>query len=271
MPDTATGVLAAIVGATRRSLEHRKLQTPRQELERRAASIPGKRGLLSAALKDGSWPRVIAECKRRSPSRGVLRDAYNPAELAQSYAAGGAAAVSVLTEPAFFDGAPAHLEAVRRAVSVPLLRKDFIVDPYQLVESRAWGADAVLLIASALPGRELETLLRAACDIELDVLVEVHDEAELDRALEAGAEVIGVNNRDLRTLAVDTSVSRRLGLRLPPNVIGVAESGLRTGADLQQLAELGYKAFLIGERLMLAADPGAALRELRADAVEARR
>jgi indole-3-glycerol phosphate synthase len=199
----------------------------------------------------------------------MLCEAYVPSAIAAGYARGGAAAISVLTEPTFFDGDLAHLEAVRDAVTLPLLRKDFIIDEYQLVEARAAGADAVLLIAAALDDREMQQLMKAADALRLDVLVEVHDEAELDRALACGATLIGVNNRNLRTLDVDVEASTRLASRLPSTVIAVAESGLRTRDDLERLADMGYRAFLIGERLMMTPDPGMALATLLGRGVSA--
>jgi indole-3-glycerol phosphate synthase len=205
---------------------------------------------------------VIAECKRRSPSKGVLRASYDPVAIARSYAAAGAAAISVLTEPTFFDGSLAHLEAVRAAVRVPLLRKDFVVSEYQLFEARAAGADAVLLIVAALEPADLDRLGKRAASIGLDVLVEVHTADELDAALIQGARIIGVNNRNLRTLEVDVHASAALVDRIPPDVVAVSESGLRSAADLIRLRRLGYRAFLIGERFMAAEDPGGELRTL---------
>jgi len=209
---------------------------------------------------------VIAECKRRSPSRGVLAPAYDPAAQARAYADGGAAAISVLTEPSFFDGSLADLAAVRAVVDVPLLRKDFILHDYQLLEAAVCGADAVLLIVAALTPERLARLHLAALRIGLAVLTEVHDEAELEIALDTGCRIIGVNNRNLRTLAVDTSVSERLAARMPDDVIAVSESGLTSTADVARMHGLGYRAFLVGERLMTAADPAAELRALRAGA-----
>jgi indole-3-glycerol phosphate synthase len=213
---------------------------------------------------------VIAECKRRSPSRGVLRAAYDPVAIAASYQRAGAAAISVLTEPGFFDGSLEHLRAVRERVTVPLLRKDFIVHEYQLLEARAAGADAVLLIAAALSDRDLAQLSSAAVDLGLAALVEVHDSAECRRAAATGARIIGVNNRNLRTLQVDLDASRAVAGLLPSGSIGVSESGLQTSADLQAMTALGYQAFLIGERFMIEPDPGAALAALTAS-LEARR
>jgi indole-3-glycerol phosphate synthase len=205
---------------------------------------------------------VIAECKRRSPSRGVLAADYDAVGLARQYQEGGAAAISVLTEPTFFDGALEHLTAVRSAVALPLLRKDFIVDDYQLFEACAAGADAVLLIVAALEQAELTALQKRAWDLGLATLVEVHDEEELARAVDSGARVIGVNNRNLRTLAVDVSASDRLASRVPGSVIAVSESGLTSREELEQLAAAGYRAFLIGERFMTDPNPAAAVRQL---------
>jgi indole-3-glycerol phosphate synthase len=205
---------------------------------------------------------VIAECKRRSPSRGVLLADYEPVAIARKYEAGGAAAISVLTEPTFFDGALEHLTAVRSAVTVPLIRKDFTVDEYQLFEARAAGADAVLLIVAALDQSLLIHLQQRAWDLGLAALVEIHNEEELARAIDSGARLIGVNNRNLRTLTVDVEASHRLAARMPTDVIAVSESGLQTRADLEKLSAAGYRAFLIGERFMTDADPAAAIRSL---------
>ena len=205
---------------------------------------------------------VIAECKRRSPSKGVLAPSYDPAALAAAYERGGAAAVSILTEPTFFDGALDHLAAVRRTVAIPLLRKDFIVDEYQLLETRAAGADGVLLIVAALEQPDLERLQQQAWALELAALVEVHDDDELARAIDSGTRLIGVNNRNLRTLAVDVDASYRLAAKIPRHVVGVSESGLQSRADLEKLSAAGYRAFLIGERFMTAADPASAIRQL---------
>ena len=205
---------------------------------------------------------VVAECKRRSPSRGVLRTAYDPVAIARGYERAGAAAISVLTEPGFFDGSLDHLAAVRNAVAVPLLRKDFLIDEYQLLEARACGADAILLIVAALDDRQLRSLSQAAKNLELAALVEVHDAHECRRAIDAGATIIGVNNRNLRTLQVDLNASRVVAAVLPPEVIGISESGLKTPADLQAMKGLGYRAFLMGERFMVEPDPGAALAGL---------
>jgi indole-3-glycerol phosphate synthase len=205
---------------------------------------------------------VIAECKRRSPSKGVLAPRYDPVGIARSYERGGAAAISVLTEPTFFDGALDHLSAVRAAVAVPLLRKDFIVDEYQLFEARAAGADAVLLIVAALDQPKLLRLQSRAWELGLATLVEVHDDDELSRAVDSGARVLGVNNRNLRTLTVDVDASFRLAARMPAHVVAVSESGLQTRDDLERLSSAGYRAFLIGERFMTDPDPAKAIGEL---------
>jgi indole-3-glycerol phosphate synthase len=262
MGNTSPDVLAAIVGAARRIVEVRRESLPEHALERRAAAQPDRRGAFESALRGGRVPRIIAECKRRSPSRGVLRRDYDPVALARGYERAGAAALSVLTEPAFFDGAPEHLQAVRAAVAVPILRKDFIVDSYQVLEARAWGADAVLLIAAALNDAGLASLVRHATELGLAALVEAHDATELTRALEAGAHVIGVNNRNLRTLAVDTATAADLIDLLPDEIVAVAESGLRSRADIDRLGAAGYDAFLIGEQFMTASDPARALAGL---------
>jgi indole-3-glycerol phosphate synthase len=192
----------------------------------------------------------------------VLAPGYDPVRQATAYARAGAAAISILTEPSFFDGSLDHLAAVRAAVDVPLLRKDFVVDEYQLLEAVVSGADAVLLIVSALPPADLHRLSTAAAALGLAVLVEVHDQAELDQALDAGAAIVGVNNRNLRSLQVDTTVSARLAARMPRHVTAVSESGLSGRADLSRLAALGYAAFLVGEHLMTSADPERDLRAL---------
>jgi indole-3-glycerol phosphate synthase len=260
---TATpDLLGTIVAATEKITEVRRERESLATLERRAASFTPRGEAFLAALSRPGRVNVIAECKRRSPSRGVLAADYDPVAIARRYESGGAAAISVLTEPTFFDGALEHLAAVRQAVALPLLRKDFIVDEYQLVEARAGGADAALLIVAALNQAELVRLQRRAWELGLAALVEVHDEEELTRAIDSGARVIGVNNRNLRTLAVDVAASRRLGARIPADVVGVSESGLTSRADLEDLAGQGYKAFLIGERFMTAANPAKAIAEL---------
>jgi len=258
----APDLLGAIVAATRRGVEVREADRPLRMLSQEQTRTPRGSAFEEALSNPSAAIRVIAECKRRSPSKGILRADYDPAAHARAYAGAGAAAISVLTEPTFFDGSPAHLRQVRAAVDVPLLRKDFIVTEYQLVEAAVLGADATLLIVGALDQQSLTQLLRFAERLSLAALVEVHDAVELDRAIDAGARVIGVNSRNLRTLAVDPEVFDRLADRLPPNVIGVAESGIRSREDMTRLSARGYRAFLVGERLITQPDPGAALKEL---------
>ena len=256
-------LLAAIVAATRRDLKVRRAAEPHAVLAARAAASRVPQGArFEAQLRRPGVVNVIAECKRRSPSRGVLARDYDPARQAQAYSRGGAAAISVLTEPAFFDGALAHLTAVRAAVDVPLLRKDFVVDEYQLLEARASGADAILLIVAALDQATLVHLQTQAWQMGLATLVEVHEDEELARAVDSGARVIGVNNRNLRTLQVDVAASDRLAAAMPASVTAVSESGLQSRADVERLLAAGYRAFLIGERFMTDPNPTAALRGL---------
>ena len=255
-------LLRTIVAATRRITEVRRDREPVAALESRAALQSPDGVRFERELGVEGRTNVIAECKRRSPSKGVLAPDYDPVRIAKAYEAGGAAAISVLTEPTFFDGALEHLAAVRAAVTIPLLRKDFVVDEYQLLEARAAGADAVLLIAAALDQRDLVRLDRRARELGLATLVEVHDEQELTRAVDAGARIVGVNNRNLRTLAVDVEGSYRLAVRFPRHVIGVSESGLKSRAELERLSAAGYRAFLIGERFMTDPDPARAIRQL---------
>ena len=255
-------LLEAIVGATRARVDAAQHTLPEAEMRRKAADRRPRCREFSAGLARRDRVNVIAECKRRSPVNGVLRWAYDPAAIAHGYDRAGAAAISVLTEPTFFDGRISHVSEVRAAVSVPVLRKDFIVCEYQLLETRAAGADAVLLIVAALEDGTLRRLVRAAEGLDLAALVEVHDERELECALAAGASIIGVNNRDLRTLEVDVATSTRLIELIPRAITAVAESGLRSMAEVRTLRESGYGAFLIGEALMAAPDPGRALESL---------
>jgi indole-3-glycerol phosphate synthase len=258
-------VLRTIVAAAKRSADERARVADRVALERAIAARPPDGAAFRASLA-APGIRVIAECKRRSPSRGILRAGYDPVAIAVSYAAAGAAAISVLTEPTFFDGALDHLRAIRSAVPTPLLRKDFNVVDHQILEAAACGADAVLLIVAALDDLTLKQLRELATALGLATLVEVHDAGELHRAIDAGADVIGVNSRNLRTLQVDPSVLDELGAVIPRHVIAVAESGLKTSEDLRRLKARRYDAFLIGERFMGEPDPGAALAALRASA-----
>lgn len=262
-------LLGTIVAATRRIVEVREAARPTRVLAGEQTRTP-RGSAFELALRPPDRQRapgghrIIAECKRRSPSKGILRERYEPAAHARAYADAGAVAISVLTEPTFFDGDPEHLRQVRASVDLPLLRKDFIVSEYQLLEAAVLGADAVLLIVGALEQHELTRLLRAAAGLGLAALVEVHDRDELARALDAGGRVVGVNSRNLRTLAVDLGVLDAIAAELPRDVIAVAESGIKSFADLSRLSASGYHAFLVGARLIAQPDPGAALRELRA-------
>jgi indole-3-glycerol phosphate synthase len=259
---SAPDLLRAIVAGTRRSVETRRGRESLRALRARAEGATPDGHAFETALGQPGRINVIAECKRRSPSKGVLMADYDPVPIARAYEAGGAAAISVLTEPTFFDGTLEHLAAVRRAVRIPLLRKDFILDEYQLYEARASGADAILLIVTALEQDALVALQAGAWAMGLAAVVEVHDEKEVDRAVDAGARLIGVNNRNLRTLQVDVEASHRLARRIPADVIAVSESGLGSRRDLDALIPDGYRAFLIGERFMTDPDPRRAIAEL---------
>jgi indole-3-glycerol phosphate synthase len=255
-----TAVLDGIVARSRERVEQRKNAFPLERLQASPeAATP--RGFAKALARPAAV-NVIAEFKRRSPSRGIIREDLEPADAARAYERGGAAALSVLTEEDHFGGSLQDLRAARAATALPALRKDFVVDPYQVWEARAAAADAVLLIVAALDDRTLATLLAAAKETGLDVLVEVHDRAELERALRHDVRMVGVNNRDLRTMAVRLETSLDLASAIPDDVVAVAESGLRTPEDLRRLRDAGFDAFLIGEHLMQAPDPGGALQAL---------
>jgi indole-3-glycerol phosphate synthase len=262
MSTTTPDLLRTIVAATQQITDTRRARESAAALERRAAKRTPRGDQFEAALAMAGRVNIIAECKRRSPSRGVLAPHYDPVAIATQYEAGGAAAISVLTEPTFFDGALEHLTAVRDAVTLPVIRKDFVVDEYQLFEARAIGADAILLIVAALDQPSLVRLQTRAWELGLAALVEVHDDEELARAVDGGARLIGVNNRNLRTLAVDVSASDRLAAKMPAGVVGVSESGLQSRGDLERLAAAGYRAFLIGERFMTDPEPARAIAEL---------
>jgi indole-3-glycerol phosphate synthase len=260
-------VLERILRATREEVARRKRELPQEELiDAHPAS--------GAARPAGEWPfrealrspgiAVIAEFKRRSPSAGPLRERPDLSEIVSAYERGGAAAVSVLTEGPHFDGSLEDLRVARAACALPILRKDFIVDPYQLHEARAAGADAVLLIVAALGDPALSRLHEAAGELGLDALMEVHDRAELHRAREVGAQLIGINNRDLRDFSVDVERTFALLEEVPEGVAVVSESGIATSAQLRRLQERGVQGVLVGELLMRAPDPEGALRELRA-------
>lgn len=248
-------------------LRHKRLELERTRAARdvraeRRDPSPVPRGF-AKALREAPAPRIIAELKRRSPSRGEIRPDFDPVGCARAYAEGGAAALSVLTDEHFFGGHLSYLEKVRAAVDLLLLCKDFVIDPWQIEEARRAGADAVLLIVAALAPKELRSLLECASRQGLDALVEVHDEAELATACDAGAGLIGINNRDLRSFTTDLAVTERLAPRVPAGVLVVAESGIFSHVDLLRLERAGAQAFLVGESLMRQPDLAGALRTLR--------
>jgi indole-3-glycerol phosphate synthase len=224
------------------------------------AAAPAPRDFRQALRRGGV--ALIAECKERSPSGGVLQRPYHPVELARRYAAGGAAAISVLAEPEFFGGSLDHLQAVRASVDVPVLCKDFIIDPIQVMAARAVGADAVLLIVGVLDDRALRELQALAARLSMQVVVEVHSEAELERALRADATIIGINNRDLTKMQTDRATTARLRPLIPAGRVVISESGIESRADVDELGRLGVDAVLVGEALLRAADPEAKVREL---------
>lgn len=264
---SAGGVLDRIVEAKALRLEAAKRATSIEFLADVAADSSNRvRRPFAEALARTRRINIIAEIKRRSPSKGIIREDFDAVRIAESYESGGAAALSVLCEEDYFDGSLDHLRAARAAVELPVLRKDFIFDEYQLYESVAAGADAVLLIAAILDDELLKTLLSAAHRLSLDALVEVHSRDEMERTVRAGARIIGVNNRDLTTFEVDLNTSIELAATAPSDVILVSESGISRGSDVRRLKEAGFSAFLIGEHFMRAEEPRRALRELIAEA-----
>ena len=254
-------ILTRIFAAKKADLEAEKAQLPlRRAIELSSSSAPPHP--FTTAIRRPGRVNIIAEIKRASPSRGDIRGTADPVEVARAYASAQAAAISVLTDERFFLGSPSHLAQVRAAVQVPLLRKDFLFNEYQVYRSRALGADALLLIARILEPKSLATLIGVTRSLHMEALVEVHSEDDLDKALGCGAQMIGVNNRDLATMSVSIETSLRLAPLLPREVTRVSESGIETRADITRLRGAGYDAFLIGERLMREADPGALLRDL---------
>ena len=252
-------VLDQIMSRTLITMQDRKAAANMGSLERRAAAHR-PRGFQVALRKAATQgPAVIAELKKASPSRGVLREDYRPVAIAQGYEKVGAAAISVLTDEEFFKGSLEDLTAVSEAVKIPVLRKDFILDPFQVLEARAAGADAILLIVSAHTDADLRELYTAARRMNLDVLCEVHSRMELTRAIDLGADIIGVNSRDLTTMQMDPALHETLVRSMPANVLRVAESGIKTLADVERLLAAGYDAFLVGEALMRQPDPSATL------------
>jgi indole-3-glycerol phosphate synthase len=264
-------VLARILADKRRAVAAAKAARPLAEIEVEAAKAPPPRGFIAAlerAHAAGGYG-LIAEIKRASPSHGLIRADFDPASLARAYAAGGAACLSVLTDEPYFQGKAEHLIAAREAVALPVLRKDFMLDPYQVAEARALGADCILLIMAALGDAEAAALEHAAHECGMDVLVEVHDADELRRALRLKTRLIGINNRDLKTLKTNLAVTETLAPHMPEDRILVSESGLNTPGDLARMARVGARSFLIGEALMRQRDVAAATRALLEPAVVA--
>ncbi|MFN2426495.1 MAG: indole-3-glycerol phosphate synthase TrpC [Candidatus Binatia bacterium] len=259
-------ILDKILHSKRLEVTRAKAHVSEKQLRARALYREGRRGFLDQVQVGGR--AIIAEIKKASPSKGLIRAAFNPVTHAHQYEHAGARCISVLTDAPFFQGSLADLEAVRGASSIPLLRKDFMIDPYQLVEARASGADCILLIVAALDDAALRSLATAAGDEGLDVLVEVHDEKELERALAAGAKFVGVNNRNLHTFETSLDTTARLAALVPDGITLVSESGFRSAADIAGMEAIGVHAFLIGETLMKQDDPGAALHAMLHDAAE---
>jgi indole-3-glycerol phosphate synthase len=252
--------LDELVGATREALHLRKRERPLSELEREAGAVPEGRPFAEALARPGT--SLIAEHKRRSPSAGTIREGSSCADIVRAYERGGAAALSVLTEEAHFGGSLADLREARAASDLPVLRKDFTIDPYQLYEAKAAGADAVLLVVGAMTERELAGLYREAHELDLDAIVEIHDEDELERALEVDADVLGINNRNLEDFSVDIQRTFDLLADVPAGKVVVSESGIQSRDQIEELEQVGVDAVLIGETLMRAQDPEAAVREL---------
>ena len=257
-------ILDDIAAYKRREVEVAKRERSLLSLMNEARDVPPVRGFqraLERAKADGR-PGLIAEIKKASPSKGLIRADFDPPALARAYETGGATCLSVLTDTPSFQGAPRDLEAAREAVALPVLRKDFMLDPYQVVESRVLGADCILIIVAMIEAALVKELHAAAAEWNMDALVEVHDERELEAALKTGATLIGINNRDLNTFVTDIGTAERLAPRVPKDRHAVAESGLSSPADLARLARAGVNSYLIGESLMRAADVAMATREL---------
>ena len=253
-------ILSKIVAQKRERLEQAKQRLSLADLRAELPTVTSSSRFISALKRDGI--NIIAEIKRRSPSKGVIRENFNPVSIARNYTLGGAAAISVLTEEDFFDGSLDHLRAVRDLAPLPLLRKDFIFDEYQIYEAVHAGADAILLIAAMLDGPQFNDLLQAAHYLGLDALVEIHNRAEAEKVMRYAVRLLGINNRDLRTFVTELETSIALAAELPRTLTLVSESGIKTREDIERLRAAGFHAFLIGEELMRAEDEGAALRAL---------
>ena len=259
MTETIPDILARIVAKKREDLASASACVDRWEREAEAR-VKSRRDFRAALMV--RMPAIIAEAKKASPSKGVLSRDFDPARIASAYERGGAAAVSVLTDAPFFQGSLADLESARAAMQLPVIRKDFTIAHCHVVEAAAHGADAILLIAAILTEREIRDFREAAARYRMAALVEVHDRRELDVAIAAGSDMIGVNNRDLTTFAVALETSLRLAEHMPADAVRVSESGIYSAADIAVLRDAGYNAFLVGERLMRSGDPAAAIREL---------
>ena len=258
-------VLSEILAAKRTEVDCARRRTTNAELERQIADLPPTRDFLGA-LEGGRRPALIAEVKKASPSKGIIREDFDPVEIARQYAAGGAACLSVLTDEPFFQGRLSYLSAIREEVDLPLLRKDFMIDDYQLLESRVAGADAILLIAAALTFTELEWMLEGCRVLGMSAIVEVHDAEELALALSTSARIIGINNRDLHTFRTTLAITEELAPRIPSERIIVSESGINGRRDVERLAAAGVHAILVGESLMREHDISTKMRELLATA-----
>jgi indole-3-glycerol phosphate synthase len=254
-------ILNKIIENKRSEVERAEKSDSIDFLKSELQNLDNTKGFYESIRADGRT-KVIAEIKCASPSKGVLRSEFNPVEISKSYFRGGASAISVLTDSRFFKGSRDHLRDVRSAVELPLLRKDFIIDPYQVYESRLYGADAILLIVAALDSTILGELLELAHSLDMDAVVEIHDEGELDKAIEAGSRIIGINNRDLKTFDVSLETSLRLCKLIPREKLIVSESGISSSDDIKRLKSAGINVLLIGEAFMRAPDPGEELKKL---------
>lgn len=269
--DSSRGsILERILHQKREEVAARKTRVPLEDLKSQAQDLPPARGFLKAISREMkskgggriSPIRLIAEIKRASPSRGLLRGDFNPQAIAQGYEQAGASALSILTDSLFFQGSLEYLRGARGWMELPLLQKDFILEAYQVWEGRVWGADAVLLVAALIDQGTLEGLSHLACEIGVEPLIEVHDRSDLEKALRAGARVIGINNRDLATFRVDLNTTLNLIAEIPPQRVVVSESGISTREEVVRLEEAGLDAILVGEALMRDRDPGRKAREL---------